>query len=69
MKEEFNLSESNMNKRQHGMMRCIYCGKKLRRLSPNYNSTRYNNSNTHAFSDCHRKCAEEWRNQEQKNNG
>jgi len=54
-----NYSESDMNKRQRGMMKCIYCGKKLKRLSSKYNATRYLNSNSHAFSNCHRKCFEE----------
>jgi len=51
-------TEQEMKKRQQGRMKCIYCGKKLRRLSSNYNSTRYNNSNSYAFSNCHRKCKE-----------
>ena len=56
-----NYNESDMNRRQHGMMKCIYCGKRLKRLSPRYNATRYSNSNSYAFSNCHRKCFEEQR--------
>lgn len=56
---ETNYNEKDMNKRQHGMMKCIYCGKKLKRLSLKYNFTRYANSNSYAFSNCHRKCKEE----------
>ena len=52
---------SDMNKRQHGMMKCVYCGKKLKRLSSKYNATRYVNSNNYAFSNCHRRCFEEQR--------
>lgn len=56
-----NYNEIEMKKRQQGRMKCIYCKKKLKRLSSRYNDTRYLNSNSYAFSNCHRRCFEEYK--------